>query len=88
MQKTTSAPSAASRGELEGRTDLFITPGFEFSLVDVLLTNFHLPKSSLLVLLSAFAGHDRWRRLYEIALRERFRFLSFGDAMLVSRAAR
>ena len=77
--------SAAQRNEREGRTDLFITPGFEFRVVDVLMTNFHLPKSSLLVLLSAFAGHERWRGLYERALREGFRFLSFGDAMLVSR---
>jgi S-adenosylmethionine:tRNA ribosyltransferase-isomerase len=78
--------SAASTGELEGRTDLFITPGFDFQLVDVLLTNFHQPRSSLLVLLSAFAGQARWRRLYELALAEGYRFLSFGDAMLISRA--
>ena len=78
--------SAARTGALEGRTDLFITPGFEFRVVDVLLTNFHQPRSSLLVLLSAFAGHDRWRRLYDEALAEGYRFLSFGDAMLVSRA--
>ena len=77
--------SAARAGELEGRTDLFITPGFDFQVVDVLLTNFHQPRSSLLVLLSAFAGHERWRRLYELALDEGYRFLSFGDAMLVSR---
>jgi S-adenosylmethionine:tRNA ribosyltransferase-isomerase len=76
--------SAAVTGELEGRTDLFITPGFEFEVVDVLLTNFHLPRSSLLVLLSAFCG-ERWRELYELALAEGYRFLSFGDAMLVSR---
>ena len=79
--------SAARTGRLEGRTDLFITPGFEFRVVDVLLTNFHQPRSSLLVLLSAFTGHDRWRSLYELALAEGYRFLSFGDAMLVSRAA-
>lgn len=78
--------SAARREELEGRTDLFITPGFDFRVVDVLLTNFHQPRSSLLVLLSAFAGDERWRRLYEVALAEQYRFLSFGDAMLVSRA--
>lgn len=77
--------SAAARNALEGRTDLFIQPGFSFQLVDVLLTNFHLPKSSLLVMLSAFAGHERWRRLYEVALTEGYRFLSFGDCMLVSR---
>jgi S-adenosylmethionine:tRNA ribosyltransferase-isomerase len=81
-----SLESAAATGATEGRTDLFITPGFEFRLVDVLLTNFHLPKSSLLVLLAAFAGYDRWRRLYAAALDEGYRFLSFGDAMLVSRA--
>ncbi len=51
----------------------------------MLLTNFHMPKSSLLVLLAAFVGQDRWRRLYEIALANSYRFLSFGDAMLVSR---
>jgi S-adenosylmethionine:tRNA ribosyltransferase-isomerase len=78
--------SAAARGELEGRTDLFITPGFPFRVVDVLLTNFHMPRSSLLVLLAAFVGDERWRALYDVALAERYRFLSFGDAMLVSRA--
>lgn len=81
-----SLESAAATGAIEGRTDLFITPGYEFRLVDILLTNFHLPKSSLLVLLAAFAGHDRWRRLYATALEEGYRFLSFGDAMLVSGA--
>jgi S-adenosylmethionine:tRNA ribosyltransferase-isomerase len=78
--------SAARTGDLEGRTDLFIRPGFDFRVVDVLLTNFHQPRSTLLVLLSAFAGDDRWRRLYATALAEGYRFLSFGDAMLVSRA--
>lgn len=77
--------SAAIRGESEGRTDLYIQPGYRFQVVDTLLTNFHLPKSSLLVLLAAFAGAPRWRSLYETALAEKFRFLSFGDAMLVSR---
>ncbi|HEX2850851.1 MAG TPA: tRNA preQ1(34) S-adenosylmethionine ribosyltransferase-isomerase QueA [Acidimicrobiales bacterium] len=76
--------SVAARGELEGRTDLFITPGFEFRVVDVLLTNFHLPRSSLLLLLAAFCG-DRWRDLYATALERGYRFLSFGDAMLVGR---
>jgi S-adenosylmethionine:tRNA ribosyltransferase-isomerase len=78
--------SAASRREREGRTDLFITPGFPFRVVDVLLTNFHMPRSSLLVMLAAFMGTERWRALYDVALREGYRFLSFGDAMLVSRA--
>jgi len=77
--------SVARRGELSGRTDLFITPGFDFQTVDVLLTNFHLPRTSLLALLAAFVG-PRWRDLYEIALKEQYRFLSFGDAMLVERA--
>jgi S-adenosylmethionine:tRNA ribosyltransferase-isomerase len=77
--------AAAATGEREGRTDLFIRPGFRFQVVDVLLTNFHLPRSSLLVLLAAFCG-DRWRELYRTALDEGYRFLSFGDAMLVGRA--
>ena len=78
--------AAARTGELAGRTDLFIRPGFDFRVVDVLFTNFHQPRSTLLVLLSAFAGHDRWQARYAEALAEGYRFLSFGDAMLVSRA--
>jgi len=74
--------SAATRGELEGRTDLFIRRGYEFKVVDVLMTNFHLPCSTLLVMIDAFVG-PRWRELYEIALHEQYRFLSFGDAMLL-----
>lgn len=77
--------SVAHRGALEGRTDLFIRRGFEFRSVDVLLTNFHLPRSSLLVMIDAFAG-PRWRDLYRIALDHEYRFLSFGDAMLLARA--
>jgi S-adenosylmethionine:tRNA ribosyltransferase-isomerase len=73
----------ARRGPLEGRTDLFITPGFEFRRVDTLLTNFHLPRSTLLALVMAFAGVEETRRLYRIAIEERYRFYSFGDAMLV-----
>jgi S-adenosylmethionine:tRNA ribosyltransferase-isomerase len=76
--------SAASTGELCGRTSLFIRGRFPFRLVDVLLTNFHLPRSSLLMLIDAFCG-ERWRALYELAIAEGYRFLSFGDAMLVSR---
>jgi S-adenosylmethionine:tRNA ribosyltransferase-isomerase len=83
---TRALESAAATGKLTGRTDLFIRPGFDFEVVDVLLTNFHQPRSTLLVLLSAFAGDERWRRLYAEALAEGYRFLSFGDAMLVSRA--
>ena len=68
---------------LSGRTDLFITPGFEFRRVASLLTNFHLPRSTLLALVMAFAGVEETRRLYDLAIAERYRFYSFGDAMLV-----
>ena len=66
-------------------TDLFITPGFEFRVVDRLVTNFHLPKSTLLVLVSAFAGIERVRRAYRHAIERRYRFYSYGDAMLVDK---
>jgi S-adenosylmethionine:tRNA ribosyltransferase-isomerase len=69
-----------------GETDLFITPGFRFRVVDLLLTNFHLPKSTLLMLVSAFAGHARMRALYAHAIASRYRFFSYGDAMLLARA--
>jgi len=68
---------------LQGRTSLFVTPGFEFRRVDALLTNFHLPRSTLLALVMAFAGVEETRRLYRLAVEERYRFYSFGDAMLV-----
>ncbi len=68
---------------LTGRTDLFVTPGFEFRRVDALLTNFHLPRSTLLALVMAFAGIEETRRLYRLAVEERYRFYSFGDAMLI-----
>jgi S-adenosylmethionine:tRNA ribosyltransferase-isomerase len=68
---------------LTGRTDLFIVPGFEFLRTDALLTNFHLPRSTLLALVMAFAGVEETRRLYRLAIEERYRFYSFGDAMLV-----
>jgi S-adenosylmethionine:tRNA ribosyltransferase-isomerase len=73
----------ARGGPLAGRTDLFITPGFEFRRVDHLLTNFHLPRSTLLALVMAFAGIEETRRLYRLAIEERYRFYSFGDAMLI-----
>jgi S-adenosylmethionine:tRNA ribosyltransferase-isomerase len=73
----------AAGGQLTGRTELFITPGFEFRRVDHLLTNFHLPRSTLLALVMAFAGSDEVRRLYALAIAERYRFYSFGDAMLI-----
>jgi S-adenosylmethionine:tRNA ribosyltransferase-isomerase len=68
---------------LAGRTSLFVTPGFEFRRVDMLLTNFHLPRSTLLALVMAFVGVEETRRLYRAAIEERYRFYSFGDAMLV-----
>jgi len=68
---------------LAGRTELFITPGFEFQRIDHLLTNFHLPRSTLLALVMAFAGVEEIRHLYELAIAERYRFYSFGDAMLI-----
>ncbi|MEN6357510.1 MAG: tRNA preQ1(34) S-adenosylmethionine ribosyltransferase-isomerase QueA [Armatimonadota bacterium] len=66
-----------------GATKLFIRPGYEFKIVEALVTNFHIPKSTLLVLVSAFAGKDTIKRAYKEALRERYRFLSFGDAMFL-----
>jgi S-adenosylmethionine:tRNA ribosyltransferase-isomerase len=68
---------------LTGRTDLFVTPGFDFRRVDALLTNFHLPRSTLLALVMAFTGVEETRELYRRAIAERYRFYSFGDAMLV-----
>jgi S-adenosylmethionine:tRNA ribosyltransferase-isomerase len=75
--------TVASNSVLQGRTSLFVTPGFEFRRVDALLTNFHLPRSTLLALVMAFAGVEETRRLYELAIAERYRFYSFGDAMLI-----
>lgn len=68
---------------LSGETGLFITPGYRFTVVDAMLTNFHLPRSTLLALVMAFAGVDEVKRLYQEAIRERYRFYSFGDAMLL-----
>jgi len=75
--------TVARGGPLSGRTELFVTPGFAFARVDCLLTNFHLPRSTLLALVMAFAGVEETRRLYRIAVERRYRFYSFGDAMLV-----
>jgi len=75
--------SLARGAPLQGRTDLFITPGFEFRRADSLLTNFHLPRSTLLALVMAFCGAEETRRLYRLAVEERYRFYSFGDAMLI-----
>ena len=66
-------------------TDIFITPGFEFKVVDLLITNFHLPKSTLMMLVSAFAGYEHIRTLYQHAIAQRYRFFSYGDAMLLQR---
>ncbi len=67
----------------EGWTDLFITPGYEFKLVDTIITNFHLPKSTLLALISAFAGHERIMNAYKKAVEDEFRFYSYGDSMII-----
>ena len=75
--------SLARGAPLTGRTDLFVTPGFDFRRVDSLLTNFHLPRSTLLALVMAFCGIEETRRLYRVAIDERYRFYSFGDAMLI-----
>lgn len=75
--------SIARGAPLDGRTDLYVSPGFDFRRVDALLTNFHLPRSTLLALVMAFAGVEETRRLYRAAIEERYRFYSFGDAMLI-----
>lgn len=74
--------TVARTGELSGRTTLFIAPGFSFRRVDALLTNFHLPRSTLLALVMAFVGVEQLREIYEVAVSERYRFYSFGDAMV------
>jgi S-adenosylmethionine:tRNA ribosyltransferase-isomerase len=82
-----SLESAARSGELRaghGDTDLFITPGFEFHVVDALLTNFHLPQSTLMMLVSAMAGRERILDAYAHAVSQRYRFFSYGDAMFIS----
>jgi S-adenosylmethionine:tRNA ribosyltransferase-isomerase len=75
--------TVARTGELRGRTSLFVTPGFTFRRVDALLTNFHLPRSTLLALVMAFVGVEEAREIYRVAIEERYRFYSFGDAMVV-----
>jgi S-adenosylmethionine:tRNA ribosyltransferase-isomerase len=82
--------SAAVGGSLQAgsrETDIFITPGFEFRVVDRLVTNFHLPKSTLMMLVSAFAGYEHIMALYRHAIAEQYRFFSYGDAMLLERRA-
>jgi S-adenosylmethionine:tRNA ribosyltransferase-isomerase len=78
--------SASASGVLSagmGDTDLFITPGYQFHSVDAILTNFHLPESTLLMLVSAFAGHDLIKHSYQHAIEQAYRFFSYGDAMLL-----
>jgi len=80
--------TAARAGDLQpycGETDIFITPGYRFRVVDALLTNFHLPESTLLMMVSAFAGHANIMRAYRHAVAERYRFFSYGDAMFIER---
>jgi len=82
-----SAALAASVGQIRphsGTTEIFISPGFEFRLVGALLTNFHLPQSSLLMLVSAFAGRERVLAAYEYAVRQKYRFFSYGDCMFIA----
>ena len=79
--------SWAQTGQTEADTRIFITPGFPFQVVDVLITNFHLPKSTLMMLVSAFAGYKRVMALYQHAIEQRYRFFSYGDAMLLSNKA-
>lgn len=81
-----SLESAARHGEVapyKGETDIFIYPGFKFNCVDAMITNFHLPKSSLLMLVSAFVGRDEMMAAYEEAIKEKYRFYSYGDAMFI-----
>ncbi len=79
--------SWAATGQCSGDTRIFIKPGFRFQLVDLLLTNFHLPRSTLLMLVSAFGGYDQIMDLYRHAIAQRYRFFSYGDAMLLARRA-
>lgn len=78
--------SWAYTGQTSGDTQIFITPGFAFQVVDVLITNFHLPKSTLLMLVSAFAGFEHMHALYQHAIAKGYRFFSYGDAMLLERS--
>ncbi|MEY3558611.1 MAG: tRNA preQ1(34) S-adenosylmethionine ribosyltransferase-isomerase QueA [Actinomycetota bacterium] len=82
---TRALESVAASGQLSGRTSLFITPGFQWKVVDLMLTNFHLPKTSLLLMIESFIG-PRWRDIYAEAISQQYRFLSFGDAMLLARS--
>jgi S-adenosylmethionine:tRNA ribosyltransferase-isomerase len=83
--------TAAKNGALQaycGDTDIFIYPGYQFQVVDALITNFHLPESTLLMLVSAFAGYKNTLHAYEVAVAERYRFFSYGDAMFITKNPR
>jgi S-adenosylmethionine:tRNA ribosyltransferase-isomerase len=69
----------------EGETAIFIYPGYQFRLIDALVTNFHLPESTLIMLVSAFAGYQQTFAAYKVAVEERYRFFSYGDAMFITR---
>ena len=82
-----SLETASQKGELEaysGETDIFIYPGYDFKSIDALITNFHLPESTLLMLISALASRDEIMRCYDAAIEEEYRFFSYGDAMFIS----
>ena len=82
-----SIESAAKEGKLQtfsGDTQLFIYPGYQFQVCDGMITNFHLPESSLLMLVSAFAGYDQVMKAYQVAIARQYRFFSYGDAMLIT----
>ena len=81
--------AATAKGEIAGKsgwTEIFIYPGYEFKIVDAIITNFHLPKSTLIMLISAFAGREFVLKAYRCAVKEKYRFFSFGDAMLLLRS--
>jgi len=77
--------SYANSGITQGDTNLFITPGYTFKMVDCLITNFHLPQSTLLMLVSAFSGYDAIMKAYQHAIQEKYRFFSYGDAMFLNK---
>ena len=79
--------SWAKTGQAQGDTNIFITPGFDWQVVDMLLTNFHLPRSTLMMLVSALAGHAHIMTLYRHAVAQKYRFFSYGDCMLLTRQA-
>ena len=83
----TAADESGGLAPWSGETRLFVTPGFRFRVVDRLITNFHLPRSTLFMLVCAFAGTERMKAAYAHAVAQRYRFYSYGDAMLLERAA-